>query len=183
MNPGAATRRMAERLSGISRQQVLLRAGIGVGTLAVLAVILLSGGTLTLFWTFFVVLAALVTMLIPHDFAPLVLLAALAWLWAISVPDLASPSAIVVAAFLFGIHVACGLTSYGPPELVLDRPLLVSWVRRGVLATGAAVAVWLASWLLALGDQPGNEWVRVAALGLLLGWTALLTTRLLRPAP
>jgi hypothetical protein len=77
--------------------------------------------------------------------------------------------------------VVCALTSYGPPELVLDRALLRTWLRRTGLAVAAAAAVWLASWLLAVAEAP--EWVRVAALGLLLGWTAFLTTRLLRPAP
>lgn len=180
MNPGAFTRRTAERLSGISRQQLLLRGCIGAGTAAVLVVIVASGGTLSLFWTAIVVLAALVTMLIPHDFAPLVLLAGLAWLWGISVPDLMHPLTILVAALLFGIHLACALTSYGPPELVLDRELLRTWTRRTGLAVAAAAAVWLVSWLLAVADAP--EWVRIAALGLLLGWTAFLTTRLLRPA-
>jgi hypothetical protein len=180
VNPAAATRRMAERLSGSSRDQLALRACIGVGTAAVLAVIVLSGGSLALFWTTVVVVAALVTMLIPHDFAPLVLLGLLVWLWAISVPDLTHPSAILVAALLFGIHVLCLLTSYGPPEMVLDATLVKTWGRRTGLAVGAAVAVWLVSWLLAGSEPPGGEWLRIAALGIVLLWTAFLTTRLLR---
>jgi hypothetical protein len=183
VNPGAATRRMAERLSGSSRQQLVLRGGIGLGTLGVFVVILLTGGTVSLFWTSLVVLAAVVTMLIPHDFAPLVLLGALAWVWAISVPDLSSPSVILVAALLFGIHVLCALTSYGPPEMVLDTVLLRTWLRRGGLAVAAAAVVWMASWLVSEVDAPGSDWVRVVALGLVLVWTALLTARLLRRHP
>jgi hypothetical protein len=180
MNPAAAARRTAERLSAISRQQLLLRGCIGLGTAGVLLVVALTG-TLSVFWSSVIVLAALFTMLVPHDFAPLVLLAGLAWLWAISVPDLTHPSGIVVAALLFGVHVCCALTSYGPPELVLDRALLVAWLRRGVLAAGAAAVVWVVAWLLTRVDQPGGLWLRVGALGLLLVWTGFLTTRLVRP--
>lgn len=182
MSPGAFTRGVAERLSGISRQQLVLRCGIGVGAVGVLAVILIAGGTLSPFWTSFVVLAALVTMLIPQDFAPFVLLTGLIWLWAISVPDLFSPATILVAALLFGIHVLCALTSYGPPELVLDRAILVRWLSRCTWGAAAAGATWSAVWLTSSVQLSGGEWVRVVALGLLLVWIGFLTSRLLRPA-
>jgi hypothetical protein len=88
---------------------------------------------------------------------------------------------VLVGALLFAVHVASALTSYGPPELVLDPALLRTWVGRVAVAVAAAAGVWAAAWLLSLSDRPGGEWVRVLGLGLLLGWTAFLTTRLLRP--
>jgi hypothetical protein len=177
MNPAVELRRSAERLAGITRQQTLLRLGIAAAAGGVLLLVPAAGGSLPVLVVALVLLLTLAAMLLPHGWAPLVLLTGLAVVWARLVPDLVDVRSVPVAALLFTVHVLCTLTSYGPPEMRLPDALLLAWLRRTGVAVAGAAGAWLAVRMLA--GLPESGWVLVVALAMLLGWTAFVTVRLL----
>lgn len=179
MNPGVEARRTAERLTGITRQQTVLRLGTGLVPVGVLVLAAATGGSLALPLVVIVLVVTLWTMVLPHGWAPLVLVSVLATVWASQVPTLLDVRTVLAAALLFMVHILCTLTSYGPPEMTLSRDLLLVWLRRTMMVVLVAAGVWLAAVLLRGAGPPEDPWVSVAALALLLGWTAFLTVRLL----
>lgn len=179
MNPAVEARRTAERLTGITRQQTLLRLGIGLASVALLVLVPASGGAVPLPLVVIVLVLTLATMALPHGWTPLVLLAALATVWVRQVPDVDDVRTVLAAALLFVVHALCTLTSYGPPEMAVHRALVLAWMRRTVAAVSVAAGVWLAAGLLRGADLPAGPWVTVAALALLLACTGFLTVRLL----
>lgn len=99
-----------------------------------------------------------------------VLVSVLAW-WALRVPDLLQPGVLVAALALAGAHGAGLLAAYGPERAVIERPLIVMWVRRMLLAFVAAPVAYAA--VVVLDDPVATVWPLavgvLAVLALVLG--------------
>ena len=122
-------------------------------------------------------LVALV-LLLPDSDAPTLLVLAFGGLWAISLPATMSVWTLLAAVDLLVLHLACTLASYGPPQLVLERAMLVLWAGRGSLLLAVTALAWLAARLLGGLDAEPSRLLTAAAFSLLLGWVAFLFARL-----
>jgi hypothetical protein len=164
-----------------SPSQRAMRAVEVAAPVLFMAMIPVSGGVFHLGFTVVGLLLTLVVALVPQTHAPLGLVLYLAGLWMVSSSgrlDLWTP---VAAALLFALHLACMLSSYGPPGLRLDAGLLAVWRRRAVLCLEAAVLVWVVAAVLSLFPlSPSTVGVGLGLL-VVIGWVALLTVRLARP--
>jgi hypothetical protein len=92
------------------------------------------------------------------------MLLVVAW-WGLGpVAELGAPPASIVlaAAGLVVAHCAAILASYGPGDLPLDRGMLSTWVRRGVVAGLAVPVIWFVA--VAVEGQPEPAGIWVAAL-------------------
>ena len=178
MNPELAVRRSFERLGLASRQQVVLRglAGLAAAQFPILTVF--AGGEFRPLTTLVLMGLAAVVMLAPDSGAPMFLVLAFGALWAVSVPATLTAWTLLVAADLLVLHLACTLASLGPPQLVLERATFRLWAGRGALLLAVTALVWLGARLLGGLDLSANGGVTAVALGLLLGWLAFLSVRL-----
>lgn len=178
MNPDVAARMAWERLGLASRQHLLLRALSGVAGVLFLAIIGWAGGDDHPLMSLALVGLVAVVLLLPDSAAPLFLVLGLGALWAISVPETLSVWTLLAALDLLVLHLACTLASYGPPQLVLGPETLLLWAGRAALMAAAAALLWLGGrWLGALDPSPTGL-LTAAAVATLLGWTALLSRRL-----
>jgi hypothetical protein len=179
MNPQTATRRWAERLGRASRQQVGLRVLALVAGSAWIPLCLAAGGDVHLLLSLALVTLVVAAALVPDSAAPMFAVLALGGSWAVYVPETLSVWTLVAAGDLLVLHLACTLASYGPPQLVLGPAMLRLWCGRGLaLLAGTAVA-WVAARVLdGLGPAPSGL-LTVAALAVVLGWTVVLSARLL----
>jgi hypothetical protein len=59
--------------------------------------------------------------------------------------------------------------------------MLVLWLRRCLLLVAVTAGAWLLARLFAGLDLPDGGWVLAAALLVVIGWTGLLTRRLVVP--
>lgn len=177
MNPMAATRAW-ERLTLASRQHVLLRGVSGLAGVQFLALVVWAGGGYHPLLSLALAGLLAAVLLLPDSGAPLFLVLALGVLWGVYVPETLSVWTLLAALDLLVLHLACTLASYGPPQVVLDRPLLLLWAGRAALMAAVAALVWLGGRVLAVLDPSAAGLVTAAALAMLLGWTALLMRRL-----
>lgn len=98
---------------------------------------------------------------------PVVLLSVMVW-WALAVPDPLRPGVLAAALALSAAHVAGLLAAYGPARAALDRPLVLVWVRRGLLGTVPAPVAYVAVGRLG-GDPDPLMWpLAVAVLATLV---------------
>jgi hypothetical protein len=123
-------------------------------------------------WLLLVVAAvALGSAVVPeHYVGSVALVLVLAW-WVIDVRDGLPLSAVAAAGALLAGHLAATVAAYGPERMAPERPVVLLWVRRGVL-------VWLASvltWVVVDAEQgratSAAYWVGGLAVG--LGLTVL----------
>jgi hypothetical protein len=178
MNPEVVTRRAWERLTLASRQHLLLRGVAGLAGVQFVALAVWAGGGYHPLLS--VGLAGLLAaaLLLPDSGAPLFLVLGLGLLWGVYVPETLSVWTLLAALDLLVLHLACTLASYGPPQVVLDRSLLLLWAGRAALMAAVAALVWLGGRVLAALDPSAAGLVTAAALAMLLGWTVLLMRRL-----
>jgi hypothetical protein len=170
-----------DRVALSSPQQLVLRAVALTGSLLLVAVAGIVGGTFSLLFTALSLVFAGLAVLLPESNAPLGLVLALGALWLRTMPDDLDAWTLVAAVDLAVVHVACTLASYGPAGLVLDRTLLARWGRRLALCVLAAVLTWAGSVTLTFLDLPPNRVVLAVALVALLGWAGFLAVRLASP--
>jgi hypothetical protein len=183
MNPEVTARRAWERLALASRQNVLLRGISGLAGIQFLVLIVWAGGDYHPLLSLVLVGLVAVVLLIPDSGAPLFLVVGLGGLWAFSVPETMSVWTLLAALHLLVLHLACTLASYGPPQVVLDRAMFLLWGGRAALLASVTALVWLAGrWLGAL-DLSASGLVTAAAMALVIGWTTLLSVRLLTRDP
>jgi hypothetical protein len=178
MNAGVGMLRAWERLGLASRQHVLLRALSGLAGILFLVLIVRAGGTYHPLMSLALVGLVALVMLLPDSGAPLFLVLGLGTLWAISVPETLSAWTLGAALDLLVLHLVCTLASYGPPQLVLGAAMFRLWAGRGALMAAVTALVWLGGRTLGALDLSATGLVTAAALALLLGWTALLSVRL-----
>jgi hypothetical protein len=95
--------------------------------------------------------------LAPESTAGVVLLGVVVAWWGLAFRGLEHPAVIGAAAALLAAHVCLTLAGYGPPSLPVSRPLLLLWVRRGVLVFLPVPALYFLA--LALRDQPAPPWM------------------------
>jgi hypothetical protein len=178
MNPELAARRSWQRLGLASREHVVLRGLSGLAGIQFLALVVWAGGDYHPLFSLALVGFIAVALLIPDSGAPLFLVLGLAALWAVSVPEALSWWTLLAALDLLVLHVACTLASYGPPQVVLGRRMFLLWGGRAALMAAVTALVWLAGRVLGALDLSATGLVTAAALAMLLGWTALLSVRL-----
>lgn len=178
MNPELAARRAWERLGLASSQHVLLRGVAGLAGIQFLALVVWAGGDYHPLFSLALAGLVAVVVLLPDSGAPLFLVIGLGALWAVSVPETLSAWTLLAALDLLVLHLACTLASYGPPQVVLDRALFALWAGRAALMAAVTALVWLGGRFLGTLDLSATGLVTAGALGLLIGWTALLMRRL-----
>ena len=171
-------------LDGIARSSPSQRVLRGVEVAApvlFLAAIPASGGAFHPGLSIISVLLAVLMALLPDSHTALGLVLYLGGLWAMSTRGL-DLWTLVAVVLLLALHLACTLSSYGPPGLRLDAVLLAVWRRRTMLCVEAAVLVWAVAVVLDLLDLPASRVAVGAGLLVVLAWVALLTVRLAGPA-
>ena len=178
VNPAVAAHRSFERLSRASRQQVVLRGVAGLAAVQFPLLIVLAGGTFHPLITLALMGHVALVLVLPDSDAPTLLVLAFGALWAISLPSTMTEWTLVAAADLLVLHLACTLASYGPPQLVLDRAMLLLWAGRSALLMAVTALVWLAARLLGGLDTEPSRLLTAAAFSLLLGWVGFLFGRL-----
>jgi len=90
--------------------------------------------------------------LAPESTAGVALLGVVIAWWGLAFRDLDHPAVVGAAACLLATHVCLTLAGYGPPSLPVSRPLLLLWVRRGILVFLPVPPLYFLA--LALRDQP-----------------------------
>jgi hypothetical protein len=178
MNPAGAAGRAWERLGLASRQHVLLRGVAGLAGIQFLALVVWAGGDYHPLLSLALAGLVAVVLLLPDSGAPLFLVVGLGALWAVAVPETLSAWTLLAALDLTVLHLACALASYGPPQVVLDRVLLLLWAGRAAVLAAVTALVWLGGRFLGALDLSAAGLVTAAALALLSGWSALLMRRL-----
>jgi hypothetical protein len=118
------------RTSGVSPDPKLVILVLGLGVFAVLA---------------------------PESTAGIVLLGVVVAWWGLAFRDLEHPGVIGAAACLLACHLCLTIAGYGPPSLPVSRPLVLLWIRRGVLVFLPVPALYFLA--LALRDQPAPPWM------------------------
>jgi hypothetical protein len=99
-----------------------------------------------------------------------------AW-WGLAFRGLEHPAVIGAAAALLATHLCLTVAGYGPPSLPVSRPLVLLWVRRGVLVFLPVPALYFLA--LALRDQPAPPWMW--ATGMVAVAAAAVIAMLLAP--
>lgn len=179
MNPQVAARRWAERLARASRQQLVLRLLVLAAGVAWIPLCLAAGGDAHPLLAIVMVALALIAALLPDSAAPMFAVLALGGFWAVYVPETLGSWALVAAADLLVLHLASTVASYGPPQLVLASSMVRLWVVRGLVLLAGTALVWLGARVLGgLHPEPSGL-LTAAALAVLLGWLAVLMSRLL----
>lgn len=171
-------------LDGIARSSPGQRALRGVELAApvlFLVTIPASGGVFHPVFTVVGVLLAVLVALMPDTNAGLGLLVYLGVLWMLSTPDRLDLWSLAAALLLLALHLACALSSYGPPGMRLDPVLLRLWRGRSLLCLGAAVLVWVSARAVDVLDLPASGVGVGLGLVVVIAWVGLLTVRLRGP--
>jgi hypothetical protein len=161
-----------------SPQQRVLRGVELAAPLLFLAAVPASGGVFHPVFTAVGGLLAVLVALLPETNAALGLVVYLGALWMLSTPSRLDLWTLAAAVLLCALHLACTLSSYGPPGLRLDPVLVAVWRRRSVLCVGAGVLVWASARVVGFLDLPASGVAVGLGLLVVLSWVALLTVRL-----
>jgi hypothetical protein len=167
-----------DRVSLASTQQRACRLAVLATTGVFVALVPVSGGDFHPVFSTLAVLLAVLVALIPESNAALGLVLYLGVLWVFATRDALDPWTPVAAVDLWVLHLACTLSSYGPPGLRLDRPLLALWWRRFWVGVAAVLLTWLAATIVEFLDLPASGLALAIALLAFLGWITFLTVRL-----
>lgn len=170
--------KVLDALALSSSQQRVLRGVELAAPLLFLAAVPASGGVFHPVFTAVGVLLAVLVALRPETNAALGLVVYLGALWMLSTQGRLDLWALAAAVLLWALHLACTLSSYGPPGLRLDPVLLAVWRRRSVLCVGAAVLVWASARVVGFLDLPPSGLAVALALVVILGWVGFLSLRL-----
>jgi hypothetical protein len=95
--------------------------------------------------------------LAPESTAGVALLGVVVAWWGLAFRDLEHPAVIGAAAAVLATHLCLTLAGYGPPSLPVSRPLVLLWVRRGILVFLPVPVLYFLA--LALRDQPAPPWM------------------------
>ncbi len=95
--------------------------------------------------------------LAPESTAGVALLGVVVAWWGLAFRDLEHPALIGAAAALLATHLCLTVAGYGPPSLPVSRPLVLLWVRRGLLVFLPVPALYFLA--RALRDQPAPPWM------------------------
>ncbi|MGH3444370.1 MAG: hypothetical protein ACRDPB_03250 [Nocardioidaceae bacterium] len=178
MSIASDRQRVLDGWSRLSRVQLLFRACLPVATVVLLVLARLAGSPPSTAYAVVVLLVSLVAAALPDSSAPLFLVAGLAALWVVTVPDRLSVFVLLAAWDLLVLHVAATLACYGPPGTVIGRVLALRWAGRLGLLAAAASLVWVAGRLATGLALPSAGWVAALALVVVLGWVGYLALRL-----
>ncbi len=149
-----------------------LRAVIVLGPLVALLSATPEGFTPPAWLVVLVVLASLGFAYLPEQYIGSAAMILVVGWWSIDVRD-AMPLAVVVASgALLAAHVAATLAAYGPRPLPPSRPLVLRWLRRGVLAWLVAPLLWLTIDVQRGHTTPASYWVAGLAVALVVAVTA-----------
>ena len=116
-------------------------------------------------------------VLAPESTAGIALLGVVVAWWGLAFRDLEHPAVIGAAACVLGTHLCLTVAGYGPPSLPVSRPLVLLWIRRGLLVFLPVPVLYFLA--LALRDQPAPPWMW--ATGMVAIAAAAVTAMLLAP--
>lgn len=116
-------------------------------------------------------------VLAPESTAGIALLGVVVAWWGLAFRDLEHPAVIGAAACVLGTHLCLTVAGYGPPSLPVSRPLVLLWIRRGILVFLPVPVLYFLA--LALRDQPAPPWMW--ATGMVAIAAAAVTAMLLAP--
>lgn len=119
--------------------------------------------------------AALVTALLPDSHTGLLVVLGIGGHWSTSATESLGVWVLLVALLLLVFHVACLLTAYGPPSVVLEADLVLAWLPRCALCVAVTALVWLVARILSGLQLPESALLYGAGLLLVTGWCVLLT--------
>ena len=149
-----------------------LRAVIALGPLVALLAATPEGFAPPVWLIVLVVLASLGFAYLPEQYIGSAAIILVVGWWSIDVRD-AMPLAVVVASGgLLASHVAATLAAYGPRALAPNRPLVLRWLRRGVLVWLVAPLLWLTIDAQRGHTTPASYWVAGLAVALVVAVTA-----------
>ena len=165
-----------DELSGLAPQQRLIRLIVLVAPLIAVSAEAQAGATLQRWFVVAVIVSSSVAAVLPDSHTGLLVVLLVGGHWAGASPSGKSQSGwvLVIALALLLFHAGCMLASYAPSSVVLDRALLLLWLRRTTWAAAVAAIVWVVSRVASGLELPSSGLVLGAALLVLLGWTALL---------
>jgi len=165
-----------DELSRLAPQQRLIRLIVLVAPLIAVSAEAQAGATLQRWFVVAVIASSLVTAVVPDSHTGLLVVLLVGGHWAGASASGTSHTGwvLVIALALLLFHTACTLASYAPSSVVLDRALLLLWLRRNAWAGAVAAIVWVISRVVSGLELPGSGLVLGAALLVLVAWTALL---------
>ncbi len=127
-----------------------------------------------------IVILAAACVVFPDTHLGLIVIVVLAAEWVIRVQDPVSPWSIGVAALIGVFHTALAFTGIAPAGADLADSMYLPWIRRALISTGPAGAVWAAVVALDRVDF-GRQAVLVAAALVVLAiagyWSAAARSR------
>lgn len=115
--------------------------------------------------------------LAPESTAGAALLGVVVAWWGLAFRDLEHPAVLGAAACVLATHLCLTLAGYGPPSLPVSRPLVLLWLRRGILVYLPVPVLYFLA--LAIRDQPAPPWMW--ATGMLTIAVAAVVATLLAP--
>ncbi len=161
-------------LARLSAQQWALRAVSPSSTLAFLAFAAAAGGRLHPVAAATALVIALGVALMPDSDAGLLVLFYLAGYWLLTVPEGVSGWLLLAGLAVLALHACTTMAAYGPPGVVLERPMLRRWVTRVLAAAGVTGGVWACVWAAAQVRLPAGGWLLGVALMVCLAAAALV---------
>ena len=99
-----------------------------------------------------------------------------AW-WGIAFRGVDHPAVLAAAACVLATHLCLTIASYGPPSLPVSRPLVLLWVRRGVLVYLPVPLLYLLALAIRGEPAPPGMWV----IGMLAVGAASVIAMLMAP--
>lgn len=116
-------------------------------------------------------------VLAPESTAGIVLLGVVVAWWGLAFRDLGHPAVIGAAACLLATHLCLTVAGYGPPSLPVSRPLVLLWVRRGILVFLPVPLLYFLALALRGQPAPPGMWV----VGMIAITTAAVVAMLMAP--
>ena len=116
-------------------------------------------------------------VLAPESAATVALLGVLVAWWGIAFRGVDHPAVLGAAACVLATHLCLTIASYGPPSLPVSRPLVLLWVRRGVLVYLPVPLLYLLALAIRGEPAPPGMWV----IGMLAVGAASVIAMLMAP--
>ena len=110
----------------------------------------------------------------PDSHAALLVEAMVVWQWLAGTDDATDPWVIAVASSLFVFHTVIALMAVTPSSAVVDRVLLLRWLRRGGYVLVATCSMWLIVVVMVDRQAPGSVLLTFLAFVTLAAFTVAI---------
>lgn len=153
-------------MRGVPVTTWVLRVLVALGPVAALLAGVPQGYTPSTFVVVVVAIGGVLFALAPEHFVGAVVMGFVVLWWAADIGGAVPVSSLVAAAALLTSHVSATLLGLGPSRVVLDRSVVASWARRGLLVWPAALVVWLVADAFSGRPTPTTFWLAGLAAAL-----------------